>query len=289
MRRPAALLLLRAAILGVAACDDAFVDPFLRDAAPYSLYGLVTADVTPRIQRVRVQRVRALADPPASAQDPAAEVDGRVESVDPSTGGLVRWTPREVVFEDGSVGMVFEQAFQVPPASRLGVVFTDATGREARAEAVIPPAPAATVQPPVGNTAGGPATQRIRWEGARFLPEALVQYSGVDSLGQSHHLTKTYPIVEGGGGAVDLPLALDLALLAAQTDIGPDGLVRELIVRMTVTALADALPPADVIPTGDTGRAFVAGAAVGRVVWSPEVAPAEPEPRTAGGGRRGRL
>ncbi|MEM1116937.1 MAG: hypothetical protein AAGJ11_10560 [Bacteroidota bacterium] len=270
-------------LLAASGCDEAFVDPFLRDAAPYSLYGTLVADFTPQTQRVRVQRVRATVEAPTDTDAPEARIDGRVESADPASGRPLVWAPRSVVYDDGTVGTVFERAFQPEPGDRVEVVYTDADGREVRAETTLPARPPGVVgEPRVTEVDAGDVIfrrQTVTWTATRFQPEAVVDYSGVDSLRRAYAIQVVYPVVPTAEGTaeVDVALTRDLQALAALTGVDDDDFIAELRVRMDVRALDDALPPADVIPSEDLGRVFLAGATMGRVVWTPLVKPFDTE------------
>lgn len=267
-------LLLLAALL-LSGCGDTVVDPFLRGAAPYSMYGLIVADLGTRVQRVRVQRVRVRVDPPTEPEDATAQVNGQLRSPDPRTQAELLWSPRTVVYDDGTAGVVFERSFQAVPDSRMTLTYEDIDGRTAEAEVVFPPIPTGTPEPSVdvGVGDGRRVTQRIAWDAARLGETVEVVYRGANLAGDLVGIEVTYgrEAYDETGTAIVLNLLRDIRALSAVTGVDEAGQIRNLQARMVVTALSDVLPGVGEIPRDDLGRAFVAGGTAGRLFWRPDI------------------
>lgn len=251
-------------LLGVAACDETFEDPFLRDGAEgYSLQALIVADVRPRAQGVRVQRIRALPDPPTTTLDPRLVREGTVRSA-PSAD----WSRRIVYYPNGTAGTVFESAFQVGPDRSVSVTYEDRTGQTVSGSGRTPPTPAATVGRPAETTEDGErrVRQRIAWSGRRLGDEIVVTYEGRDPAGRIRAIEVAYgpEAVVDGGTTVEIDLLRDLgALRDAGVAVTDAGTLVGLLIEMEVLGMG---PPPEA-----TERAFVQGATVGRVTWSPDV------------------
>ena len=182
---------------GMLGCGDTFVDPFVRDQGSFSVYGVLVSEGFTSPQRVRVQVVRTLPDPPTDPDDPAAQLAADVSSIDLASGDSLAWHRREVVFEDGTVGSVFEQQFRPVPGRAYRVRVQRRTdGATAFAEVIIPPVPQSSREDPV-IVEGVRASQRIAWDTGR-LEEADVRYFVVDTSGRYVPFVLPYGIPEDG-------------------------------------------------------------------------------------------
>lgn len=268
MARPARLLALLGCAgltaLGAAGCDDTFVDPLLRDGAQaYSLQALIVADVQPRTQGVRVQRIRALPDPPSTTLDPRLVREGSVRSTPPA-----RWSRRIVYYRNRTAGTVFEAAFRVEPGRRVSVVYEDRTGRTVGGAAHTPPTPSATVEAPTETTEAGErrVRQRVRWDARRLGDEVVVDYEGRDPVGRVRAVRVVYgpEAVADGETTVEIDLLRDLRALRDAGVVATEaGTLSGLQIQMEVLGMGP-LPES-------SGRAVVQGATLGRTRWSPTV------------------
>lgn len=277
-RRLSIVLVGLASASGLAAasgCDDAFVDPFLRSEQPYSLYGLLVADVQPRIQRVRVQRIRSTVEPPSSIDDPRLALAGTVEAAGP-VGGVPVWTRRLASYTDGTAGTVFEAEFQPSPETVIDLAYEDEGGRRVETTVRIPPVPSGSVDAPVDTTDAGARAvrQRVVWDADRLGDTVVVDYQGTDREGRIRAIQVAYgpEAIGEDGTTVEIDLLDDLlALYEEVQNLSLDGTIPNLSIRMIVLGLTDDLPDRDVIPTENLGRVYVQGGTAGRVVWSPTV------------------
>lgn len=269
-------VLLLVAVLCIGGCGDTVVDPFLRDAQPYSLYGLIVADVFPRTQRVRVQRVRALVEPPTDPDEVTRQIDGEVRSVDPRAPSPLLWTRRTVAYDDGTVGVVFERSFQAVPDSRLTLTYQDLDGQSVEAEVVFPSIPTGV---PLevsdeGTGAGRRVTQPVAWD-ARLGETVDVIFQGAREGNGLTGVVLTYDrsSYDETGQVVEVDLRRGIAALREVEDLvqSLDGSIPGFQIQMIVTGLSDDLPAVGVTPRDDLGRAFVAGATIGRLTWTPPV------------------
>ncbi|MEL6616961.1 MAG: hypothetical protein AAFQ43_14555, partial [Bacteroidota bacterium] len=196
-------------VLAVGGCGDTFVDPFLRSEGSLSVYGVFIADQSAEPQRLRVQVVRTLPDPPTEPDEPAAQLGVEVTSENLASGETVRWDESVLRLPDGTVGSVFESTQRPSPSTPYRItVLRRADGREATVEVTTPPRPQATIEPPV--IASGEVTQRVVWDAERIEGvEAVYVLRGGTGL-----ILATVPYATSDP-AVTVDLAGDLPLVRA--------------------------------------------------------------------------
>lgn len=117
-------------------CDDTIVDPFDNDGDIYSVFGFLSLYRTQHF--VRVVPVTRYPERIASPNDPQAEIDARVHTVDLATGLEVPWRHSLVRLDDGSYGHVFSASFETHPGRSYRLVVTRSDGKTATAETRIP-------------------------------------------------------------------------------------------------------------------------------------------------------
>ncbi|MEM6327737.1 MAG: DUF4249 family protein [Bacteroidota bacterium] len=186
----------------LAGCDDTFVDPFIRDAGSFSMYGVLLAEGTSAPQRVRVQVVRTLPDPPTEPNEPAARPNVRVTSETLGTDQTRTWDSTHVRLGDGTLGAVFASTFRPTPGETYRIqVLRDADGREATAEVTVPAVPQATVSPAV--VSGSDVTQTVAWD-SRVLRAEVRYFVFHPSIGRFEAITPAYALPEDGVFTLDL-------------------------------------------------------------------------------------
>ena len=152
------LIALAAVTVSLPGCGDTFVDPFLRETGPLSVYGAILADGTPATHRLRVQVIRTLPDPPTEPDDPAAEVAVEVTTEVEGTNQTFRWEPSQLRLPDGTLGTLFESTFRAWPGQTHHIrVSRVPDGEAATITLQIPPTPTGTLQPATG------VVQEIVW------------------------------------------------------------------------------------------------------------------------------
>ncbi|MEM1055336.1 MAG: hypothetical protein AAGI52_07405 [Bacteroidota bacterium] len=272
------LILLALVVCGASlpGCGDTFVDPFLRDEGSFSMYGVLLSEGSPDVQRLRVQLVRALPDPPTEPEEAAAQLGSDVASVDLVTGDSIAWTERQIRFPDGTLGSVFERAFRPVPGRpyRLSVT-RRSDGERASATLTIPPTPRATISEPV---VADRVTQAVAWDAARIARATLsVRVSGSPTIGfQSVFVPVDLPLP---GEPVEVDL--DALFQASRDALGP--LVPTVYVsRLTMTVLGASeewpLPPDDLREMAqpgaysnvDRGYGFIGAGTQGTASWQPD-------------------
>lgn len=209
LARSLALVLALASGAVISGCGDTFVDPFLRGEGSFSVYGTFIAGQSAEPQRLRVQVVRTLPDPPTDPDDPAAQLAVDVTSENLTSGAVTIWDERVIRLPDGTVGSVFESTQRPDPATPYRLRVRRRTdGREATVEVTTPPTPEATVEPAV--IAGAEVTQRVEWSAERLESiEAVYVVRGGPGT-----LLATIPY-SASGSAVTVDLARDRPLVRA--------------------------------------------------------------------------
>ena len=252
MRRPTPLLfaVLAVGALALTACGDPFVDPFLRSGGPYSVYGALRAETFPTLQRVRVQPVRTLPDAPTDPGEPTARLAVDVWTEDLSTGDTLRWNRRDVRFDDGTVGTVFERRFRALPGRTYRVRLRDREReREARVDVDVPEAPTGQASP--ATILDGAVTQQVAWSADRLLGANVVYRLGATGQGA---IALPYPPPPAGE-----PLVIDYTADAER--------LREIL-----TARGTPPSPAPLVLTEVLANAFAPGSSWPEIPTDPTVA-----------------
>lgn len=272
------LLAMVLALPVLSGCGDTFVDPFLREGGPLSIYGTILSTGSAHPSYLRVQVVRTLPDPPTEPDDPAAQLNVDVTSDVLETGAVYRWEPRQVRLPDGTLGAVFESTFRALPGETHRIrVQRRSDGAEATVTLPIPPLPTATLHAATGTT------QTITWS-AENVVGGEMQYV---IPGPTGPVPIRVPIEPQYGPVQTMDYARDFALVRqALTDFGD---FREDIVLLRARSrpfVADAvswplLPPEDreaaqgAFSNVEGGRGLVTAATQGTFDFLPDRAAAE--------------
>lgn len=241
-------------LLASGGCGDTFVDPFVRDAGSFSIYGTFIAEQSAEPQRLRVQVVRTLPDPPTDPEESAAQLGVDVTSENVASGAVVEWTESVVPLPDGTVGSIFESTQRPSPGTPYRITVRRRTdGREATVEVTTPPRPQATIEAPV--IAGDEVAQRVVWDAERVeaVEAVYVLRGGPGTILATIPYDTTDPAV-----VVDLAGDLPLVRAAAAAEGIPeqDGLDLQRILLRVVGTNSAAWP---LLPDDD-GRAAQPGA-----------------------------
>ena len=257
-------------------CGDTFVDPFLREGGPFSVYGVLISESQTATQRVRIQAVRTLPDPPTDPRQPAAAFSALVWTKNLTTGDSLLWNRSEVRLPDGTLGVLFEQRFYPRPGSiyRLHIQRA-ADDRLTTADLLVPAIPQATLALPV--VSGGRVTQAVTWSAAR-LAETRFNVR----VGTPEGLRPVF--VDVGLPQPGEPLVLDFTAIAAevrrQIDFSPAEPIGLAEAGLIVLGADETwpLPPGDlremaqpgVYTNVENGYGFVGAVTRGAVVWQPD-------------------
>ena len=134
MKKILGTALLAGLLLGVAACDDPFIDPFDNDDHFFSIYGFI--DV---LTEQHVVRVIAVARTPEHIEDPdAASIDASVTSTNLSTGLSQLWTHSVEQLDDGLYAHIFRASFLVQPQHSYRLRVRRSDGATTTAETTVP-------------------------------------------------------------------------------------------------------------------------------------------------------
>jgi len=128
-------------LLAVAACDDAFIDPFDNNERYYTLYGYLDAIETEHA--VRVIPVTRTPEHITSPTDDQATIDAVVTSTDLRTGQRITWRHTLEKLDDGTYGHIFRASFIVRPSNMYRLEVKRSDGKTATAETKVPYIPEA--------------------------------------------------------------------------------------------------------------------------------------------------
>jgi len=128
--------LLAGLLLTVAACDDAFIDPFDNDERYYTIYGFLDAVETEHA--VRVIPITRFPERITTPTNDQATIDAVVTSTDLRTGQTIRWRHTLEKLDDGAYGHIFRASFIVQPPHTYRLVVTRSDGKTATAETTAP-------------------------------------------------------------------------------------------------------------------------------------------------------
>jgi len=123
-------------MLAVAACDDAFIDPFDNNERYYTLYGYLDAIETEHA--VRVIPVTRFPERITSPTDDQATIDAVVTSTDLRTGQRITWRHTLEKLDDGAYGHIFRASFIVRPSNTYRLEVKRSDGKTATAETTVP-------------------------------------------------------------------------------------------------------------------------------------------------------
>ncbi|MEL6615441.1 MAG: hypothetical protein AAFQ43_06875 [Bacteroidota bacterium] len=251
-QRPLALALALVVASGVAVgCGDTFVDPFIRDQGSFSLYGVLISEGSPAPQRVRVQVVRTLPDPPTDPDDPAirfpvqvtSEIEGRISSA---------WDSSHVRLDDGTYGAIFADTFRPEPGQTITLrARRDTDGAEATAEVIVPPIPRATAPPAVID--GADVTQTVAWD-SRVLWVQVRYFVYHESIGRFEAIAPVYALPADGVFTLDMVRDRELCVQALR-DHGEEFPEDVLLSRVEVQILGTQETAWPTLPDADAEAA----------------------------------
>ena len=278
LRQPVLLLgLAVAASLSVLGCGDTFVDPFVRDQGSFSIYGVLVAGGSPTPQRLRVQVVRTLPDPPTEPGEPATQIP--VEVTSQMNGAMQAWDSTHVRLSDGTLGAVFASTFRPQPQQTVQIRVQRRTdGAEASAEVAIPPVPQATAPPARVN--GERVTQTVSWD-SRVLWVQVRYLIFHPSINRFEAVAPVYPLPADGVFELDMVRDREVARrqLIASGELPTSVILSRIEVEIlgTQETAWPALPDADA-EAGQPGAysnvtggyGLVVGATRGTVIFRPD-------------------
>lgn len=158
---------LAALLLVLAGCDqDTFIDPFVDQDRPFTVYGVLRA--TDQDHFVRVIPVRRSPEVIENERSGEAFLDAIVESIDLASGQRLRWTPELRRLEDGTFGHVFTVRFDPRPGARYRLEVIRSDGETTSAETQIPAASSA------GRVEPGP----LRGQAGTYEQDIVLRGSG---------------------------------------------------------------------------------------------------------------
>lgn len=158
-----------------AACDDT-VNPIVQSTQQATMWG--TLDMNSDIQRLRVVPIRPVIDARL-----VKDVELDLRSVDLGTGETIIWSGSEVVFDDGSIGTVFEAELKIEPAHTYRFELRSPSfPLVTSAETTIPAVPIATILEEEVTVSTGPTgavirgVQTVLWNQLSREPHEIEQW-----------------------------------------------------------------------------------------------------------------
>jgi len=193
-------LLLIPLLLGTAACEDSFIDPFDNEDRYYTVYGFLDQmkNFEPgAVQTLRIIPITRFPERIDSPAHPQADLDAVVTTTNLNTGQTRRWAHTLEPLSDGTYAHIFRAALfvQAGHTYRLSVARSD--GITATAETTVP-APSsiqATLAAPRVDPASGDVTQDVLLSGTPALWDILVIYRVGNDFGAT-----PYPLPYGRVG-----------------------------------------------------------------------------------------
>lgn len=120
----------------VTSCDDAFIDPFNNDGRYYTIYGFL--DALERNHEVRVIPVTRRGEKITNPENPEAQLDATVRSIDMLSGQVTTWRPSLEQLEDGTYAHIFRATFIVTAGATYRLEVERSDGIIAHAETTVP-------------------------------------------------------------------------------------------------------------------------------------------------------
>ena len=141
MRRFAHLVVLAFLLLTVAACGEAFIDPFDNDERYYTIYGFIdeAKNFVPGTEHtVRVIPLTRFPERITSPTDDQAFIDAVVTSMDVRTGESHRWEHSLEKLDDDTFAHIYRTSFFVRPGRTYRLEVRRSDGITATAETKVP-------------------------------------------------------------------------------------------------------------------------------------------------------
>lgn len=120
--------------VGVAACDDPFIDPYVNPGRYYTVWGFVDATKTEQALRVIPVTRIATTDRVPTIDD----LDATVVTIEVATGAEAIWRPTISRLDDGSFAHVFRTNARFRPGYHYRLEVRRSDGKKASAETWIP-------------------------------------------------------------------------------------------------------------------------------------------------------
>ncbi len=143
------LILTACLVLAVAACDDAFIDPFDNDQRYFTIYGFIDEikNFEPGAEHtVRVIPLTRFAERITSPTDDQATIDAVVLSTDVLTGETHPWDHTLEPLDDGTYAHIFRTRFFVRSGGTYRLDVRRSDGTTATAETTTPRLPTSVPQ-----------------------------------------------------------------------------------------------------------------------------------------------
>ncbi len=153
-------------LLAIAACGDAFIDPFDNDDRYYTIYGFIdeTKNFEPGAEHaVRVIALSRFPERITSPTDDQATIDAVVTSIDVRTGQRITWQHTLEKLDNDTFAHIFRTRFFVRSGGTYRLEVRRSDGTTATAETKVPSTGGieATIGTPHVDPASGVITQEI--------------------------------------------------------------------------------------------------------------------------------